>query len=95
MRVLMVIVLLVGVAFRILFVLADLARELSRHSFLVPPDMGSSDECDVAKDEIADTSQQMVYRAGRQAVVRYSIERMRGDHIPGNSNALDDLRSAL
>jgi hypothetical protein len=77
MRVLMVIVLLVGVAFRILFVLADLARELSRHSFLVPPEMGSSD-C-----------------GGRQAVVRYSIERMRGDHIPGSSNALDDLRSAL
>jgi hypothetical protein len=31
----------------------------------------------------------------RQAVSRYPIERMRGNHIPGSSNALDDLRSAL
>ena len=55
MRVLMVIALLVGVAFTILFVLADLARELSRHSFLVSPDMDSGDDCDVVTDEIADT----------------------------------------
>jgi|HubBroStandDraft_1064217.scaffolds.fasta_scaffold00071_44 hypothetical protein len=31
----------------------------------------------------------------RQEVGRYPIERMRGDHVPGSLNALDDLRSAL
>ena len=43
MRVLMVVALLVGAAFMVLFVLADLARNLSRHSFQAPPDLDSSD----------------------------------------------------
>jgi hypothetical protein len=47
MRVLIVIALLVGAAFVILFVLADLARDLSRHSFQAPPDLDSSGDCDL------------------------------------------------
>jgi hypothetical protein len=90
MRVLIVIALLVGVAFAILFVLTDLARELSRLSFYAPPDLEGSDEWDDT-----DTAPQMVYCTKQQAVGRYPAERVRGDHIPGSSNALDDLRSAL
>jgi hypothetical protein len=95
MRVLIVIALLVGVAFMILFVLTDLARELSRHSFLSPPDLDSSDDWNVEVDELTDAAPQMVCSPDRHTVGRYPIERMRGDHIAGSSNALDDLRSAL
>jgi hypothetical protein len=95
MRVLIVIALLVGAAFMILYLLTDLARELSRHSFQAPPDLDSGDDWDVAADEFTGTAAQMVYRTERQAVSRYAIERMRGNHIPGSSSALDDLRSAL
>jgi len=44
MRVLIVIALLVGAAFMILIALAGLARDLSRQSFLAPPDLGRSDD---------------------------------------------------
>ena len=91
MRVLIVVALLVGVAFMILFVLTDLARELSRQSFLSPPDLDSSDDWNLAADELP----QMVCSIERHTVGWYPIERMRGDHIAGSSNALDDLRSAL
>jgi hypothetical protein len=94
MRVLAVIALLVGVAFIIFFALTDLARELSRHSFQVPEDLESGDDWDLAEDEITDTAPQMAYSTERQAVNRYPIEKMR-DHIPGSSDALDDLRSVL
>jgi hypothetical protein len=77
MRVLIVMALLVGVAFMVPFVLTDLARELSRHSFLAPPDLDSSDDWDGAADEFTDTAPQMVYSTERQAVSRYPIERMR------------------
>jgi hypothetical protein len=79
MRVLIVIALLIGAAFMILYLLTDLARELSRHSFQAPPDLDNGDDWD----------------AERQAVSQYPIEGMRRDRIPGSSNALDDLRSAL
>jgi hypothetical protein len=51
MRVLIVLALLVGVAFTILFVLTDLARELSRHSIQAPPDLEGNDNWDVTADE--------------------------------------------
>jgi hypothetical protein len=95
MRVLIVIALLVGVAFMILFVLTDLARELSRQSFLSPPDLDSSDDWDLAADELTDAAPRIVCSIERHTVGWYPIERMRGDHIAGSSNALDDLRSAL
>jgi hypothetical protein len=95
MRVLIVIALLVGVAFVILFVLTDLARELSRHSFLAPPDLEGSGDWYVMADEHSDAARQMDHGTERQAVGRDPIERMRGDHIPSSSNALDDLHSAL
>jgi hypothetical protein len=95
MRVLIVIALLVGAGFMILYLLTDLARELSRHSFQAPPDLDSGDDWDVAADEFTDAGPQMVYCAERPAVSRYPIEGMRRDRIAGSSNALDDLRSAL
>jgi len=48
MRVLFVIALLVGLALMTLFVLTDLARELLRQPFQAPPDLGRSDDWDVA-----------------------------------------------
>jgi hypothetical protein len=96
MRVLIFIALLVGVAFMILFVLTDLARELSRHSFLSSPDLDSSDDCDgAADDDLVDAAAKMPCCAERSTVNRHPIERMRCNPIPGRSNALDDLRSAL
>jgi hypothetical protein len=87
MRVLMVVALLVGAAFMVLFVLADLARNLSRHSFQAPPDLDSSDDWDIEVDEFAG--------AARPMVSQYRIPRTLGDHLSDDSNALDDLRSAL
>ena len=95
MRVLIVIALHVGVAFMILFVLTDLARELSRQSFLSPPDLDSSDDWDLAADELTDAAPQIVCSIERHTVGWSPIERIRGDHIAGSFNALDDLRSAL
>jgi hypothetical protein len=80
MRVLIVITLLVWAAFALLFVLADVARDLARRSFHAPPDLGGSDDWDFTE---------------RRAVARYPVESKRGDDTPGSSTALDDLRSAL
>ena len=80
MRVLIVITLLVWAAFVLLFVLADVARDLSRRSFHAPPDLDGSDDWDFTE---------------RRAVARYPIESERGDDAAGRSTALDDLRSAL
>jgi hypothetical protein len=95
MRVFIVIALLVGARFMILFVLANLARELSRQSFQAPPDLDSSDDWDVAVNDFTDPAPPVAYCMERRAVSRHPIVRTRGDDIPGNSNALDDLRSAL
>jgi hypothetical protein len=72
----MVIALFVGAAFIILSILADIARELSRHSFQAPPDLDSSDDWDVAADEAADTIPTGIYPTERRAVGRYPV----GDH---------------
>jgi hypothetical protein len=95
MYVLIVIALLVGVAFMILFLLTDLARELSRHSFHAPPDLEGSDEWGVTAEEDTDTARPVVYYTEQQAAGRYPVERMCGDHIPVSSNAIDDLRSTV
>jgi hypothetical protein len=95
MRVLIVIALLVGAAFMFLFVLADLARELSRQSFQAPPDLESSDDWDVEANDFTDTASPAVSRTDRRAISRCALERMRRDEISGASNALDDLHSAL
>jgi hypothetical protein len=95
MRVLIVIALLVGATLMILFVMADLARELSRHSFQSPPDLDSSDDWDVAADEFSDTVPPVVDCTERRTAGRYSLGRVRGDDLAGSSNALDDLRSAM
>ena len=70
MRVLIVIALLVGAAFMILFALADLARDLSRHSFQAPPDLDSSDDWDVEEDEFADAARPIASQADQAAVNR-------------------------
>jgi hypothetical protein len=71
--VLIVIALLVSAAFMILIVLADLARDLSRHSFQVPPDLHSSDDWDLEVDEFADAPPPMVSQTDQSAVNRYRI----------------------
>ena len=86
MRVLVVIAVLVGAALMILFALADLARDLSRHSFLAPPDLDSSEDLDVEVDEFADAA---------APSVSPRIPRTLRDNMPDRSNALDDLHSAL
>jgi hypothetical protein len=95
MRVLLVIAVLVGAIFIILLVLTDLARELSRHSFHSPPDLDSSDDWDVALDEIDNTVPPVVTNTEQWAVSRYPNARTQGENIHGSSNALDDLRAAL
>jgi hypothetical protein len=54
MRVLIVIALLVGAAFMIVFVLMGLARELSRLSYHSPPDLDSSGGWDVSEIDMRD-----------------------------------------
>jgi hypothetical protein len=95
MRVLIVIALLVAAAFVLLLVLADLVRDLSRHSFQAPPDLESGDDWDVAADEFTSTAPPVFDCTERRAISWHPIGKMRGDDIPESSNALDDLRSAL
>jgi hypothetical protein len=51
MRVLIVIELIVGLTFMIVFALADLARDLSQHSYPPPLDLDNEDEWDAVADE--------------------------------------------
>jgi hypothetical protein len=95
MRVLLVIALLVGATIIILFALTDLARDLLRYSHQAAPDLDDSDDWDVAADEFPDAAPPVVSYTEQWAVGRYPITRARGDNIPGSSEALDDLRSAL
>jgi hypothetical protein len=95
MRVLIMIALLFAGAFMLLFALARLARDITRDSFQVSPDLNSVEDWDVTADEFTDTALPLVDCMERRSVSRHPIGRMRGDNIPGNSNALDDLRSAL
>jgi hypothetical protein len=92
MRVLMVVAVLVGATFMILFVLTDLARELSRHSYHSPPDLDGSDDWDLALDEFEDTATPVVPYT--EQIGRHRIARTQGSNFPGSSNAVDDLRSA-
>jgi hypothetical protein len=57
--------------------------------------LGDSDDWDVAADEFTDADPPVVSYTEQWAVGRYPITRTRGDNIPGSSDALDDLRSAL
>ena len=58
MRVLLVIVLLVGATFIILFALTDLARDLLRHSHQASPDLEGGDGRDGARVAIQSRSTQ-------------------------------------
>jgi hypothetical protein len=95
MRVLIVIALLVVVALMLLFVLTDLVRDLSRLSYHSPPDLDDSEDWDVALDEFDDTVPPVVPYAEQRSVSPYRTARTQGYDLAGNSNALDDLRSAL
>lgn len=85
MRVLIVIALLVAAVFLFLFVLADLARDLSRHSFQTPPDLDGSDDWDVEVNEFADDSPPEAHYSERRADSRYAIGGMHGDDFPSNA----------
>jgi hypothetical protein len=95
MRLLLVIAVFVGAIFVIPLVLADLARELSRHPFHSPPDLDSGDDWDVALDETDDAVPAVATYTEQWPVSRYPNGRTQGENIRGSSNALDDLRSAL
>jgi hypothetical protein len=96
MRLLIVIAVLVGAIFMILFVLTDLARELSRVAYHSPPDL-DGDDLDIALDGLDETAPPVF--AGteqRQAIsVQNRIAGARDYNFAGNANALDDLRSAF
>lgn len=95
MRVLIVIALIVGVAFILLFVLLDLARELSHYSDNSPLDLDGSNEWDVAQDEFEGAAPPAAPYTQQWPVGQYHIARTPRDNFPGSSNALDDLHSVL
>jgi hypothetical protein len=95
MRVLIVIGLLIAAVLMMVAVLVDLVCDLSRQSYQVPPDLDSSDDWDVEVDEFADAAAPVASFTEQLAVNRYRDLRTLGDDKLRNSNALDDLRSAL
>lgn len=95
MRVLIVIGLLIAALFMMVAVLIDLVCDLSRQSYQAPPDLDSSDDWDVEVDEFAGAAPPVASYTKQLAVNRYHGLRTLGDDKLRNSNALDDLRSAL
>jgi hypothetical protein len=96
MRVLIGIGLLIAAAFVMMVsVLVALVCDLSRQSYQAPPDLDSSDDWDVEVDECADAAPPVAPYTEQLAVNRYHGLRTLGDDKLRNSNALDDLRSAL
>jgi hypothetical protein len=97
MRALIVVAVLVGAIFMILFVLTDLVRELSRLSSHSAPDLGDSDDGDVTPDRLDDIARPLFPRTEqRRAIpVQNRIAGDQGYNFHDSSNALDDLRSAL
>jgi hypothetical protein len=95
MRVLIGIGLLIAAAFVMVSVLVELVCDLSRQSYQAPPDLDSSDDWDVEVDEFADAAPPDASYTEQLAVNRYRDLRTLGDDKLRNSNALDDLHSAL
>jgi hypothetical protein len=97
MRVLIVIAMLVGGIFMILFVLADLVRELSHLTHHSSPDPDSSGDWDIAMDGLDNTAPAALPGTEQRPAiaVQNRIAGAQGYNFPGKSNALDDLRSAL
>jgi hypothetical protein len=95
MRVLIVIGLLIAAALLMVSVLLDLVCDLSRLSYLAPPDLDSRDDEDAEVDEIADAAPPVASCTEKWADTRYRDLLTPGDDKLRNSNALDDLRSAL
>jgi hypothetical protein len=79
----------------VVFVLVHLVDDLSRHSFQAPPDPDGSDDWDIEVDEFADAAPPVASYTEQLAAHRYRDLRTLGDDKLLNSNALDDLRSAL
>jgi hypothetical protein len=95
MRVLIGIGLLIAAAIMMVSVLVDLVCDLSRESYQAPPDLDGSDDWDVEVDELADSAPAVASYREQLAVNRCRDLRTLGDDKLSNSNALDDLRSAL
>jgi hypothetical protein len=96
MRVLIGIGLLIAAAFVMMVsVLVELVCDLSRQSYQAPPDLDSSDDWDVEVDELADAAPPVAPYTEQLAVNRYHSLQTLGDDKLRNSNALDDLHSAL
>jgi hypothetical protein len=95
MRVFIGIGLLIAAAFMMVSVLVRLVCDLSRQAYQAPPDLDSSDDWDVEVDEFGDAAPPVASYTAQLSVNRYRDLRTLGDDALGNSNALDDLRSAL
>ncbi len=95
MRLAIVIGLIVGAMFLIAFFLMGLARDLVGESYQGIPDLENTDEWDAAADESSDAAQSEVSYADRWAGNRHWNSAMRTESLPGSSNPLDDLHSAL
>jgi len=95
MRVLIVIGLIIAAVLMMVAVLVDLVCDLSRQSYQASPDLNSSDDWEAEVDEFADAIPPVASYTDQLAVNRYRDPRTLGDDKPGNSNALDDLHSAL
>ena len=95
MRVLIVIGLLVAAVLMVVAVLVDLVCDLSRQSYQAAPDLDSSDDWGVEVDEFADAAPPVASYTEQLDVNRYRDLRTLGGDKLRNSNALDDLRSAL
>jgi hypothetical protein len=95
MPVLIVIGLFIAATFMIVSVLVDLVCDLLRQSYQAPPDLDSSDDWDVEMDEFDDAAPPIASYTEQLAVNRHRDLRTLGEGKLRNSNALDDLRSAL
>jgi hypothetical protein len=95
MRVLIVIGLIIAAVLMMVAVLVDLVCDLSRQSYQASPDLNSSDDWEAEVDEFADAAPPVASYTEQLAVNRYRDPHTLGDDKLGNSNALDDLHSAL
>jgi hypothetical protein len=95
MRILIAIGLLIAVALLMASILVEFLCDLCRHSSQVPPDLHGSGDWDIEVDEFADAIPPVASYTEQLTVDRYRDPRTLGDDGLRDSNALDDLRSAL
>jgi hypothetical protein len=95
MRVLVVIALVVGTTLMVVLALLGLVREVLGHSYSATPEFEGVDEWDGAEGEFGKVARSEGSSTERWPLGRSSITALRSENFPENSNALDDLHSAL